>query len=111
MIPKTRPIPSATTPYTAPSATASISDWRRFTASRKVGGGQLPCELLGARRVGRGQGQAQLRVREHVRAVGERDGQRAALLDEEDRHAALADGAERLEERLDDGRREPERGL
>src|SRR5205823_5698906 len=34
-----------------------------------------------------------------------------ALLDEQDRHAALADLAERLEQALDDGRREPERRL
>ena len=61
--------------------------------------------------VGGGQRQPQLGVREHVRAVGERDRQRAALLDEQDRDAVLADAAERLEQRLDDGRREPERRL
>ena len=38
--------------------------------------------------VGGRQRQPQLGVRQHVRPVGERDGQRAALLDEQDRHAA-----------------------
>ncbi len=46
-----------------------------------------------------------------MRAVGERDGQQAALLDEENRDAPLPDRCEHAEERLDDGGREPQRGL
>ena len=53
---------------------------------------------LGVARVVGGQGQPQLAVREHVRAVGERDRPLRALLDEQDREAALADRGERLED-------------
>ena len=53
----------------------------------------------------------QLAVRDHVRAVGERDRALRALLDEQHREAALADRGERVEDDVDDARREPERRL
>ncbi len=59
----------------------------------------------------RSERQAQLGVREHVGAVGERDGEQPSLLDEQDRDPVVAHLPERLEEGLDDARREPERGL
>src|SRR2546427_228262 len=127
MIPKTSPIPTATSPYSAPSATASISCWssviaphpcpewpgpgpdpgqapdlsRRGSArSREVGGG----EPLRVESLARADRQAQLAVREHVRAVGEGRGERGALLDEQDRDPALADLPQRTEDGLDDRR-------
>src|SRR5581483_3914058 len=50
-------------------------------------------------------------VREHVAAVGERNGSLRTLLDEQDREAAFADASERVEHEVDDLRCEPERGL
>jgi hypothetical protein len=44
-----------------------------------------------------------------VRPVGEPGRQLSPLLDEQDRHTAVADLAERAEDRLDDGRSETER--
>ena len=61
--------------------------------------------------IGRGQRHAQLRVREHIRPVGECDGALRALLDEQDRDAAVADFGERAENRVDERRREAERRL
>jgi hypothetical protein len=46
-----------------------------------------------------------------VRAIRERDRHLGALLDEQDRDAAVADSCERLEQRVDDGRGESERRL
>src|SRR5581483_5917233 len=54
---------------------------------------------------------AEVAVREHVRAVCERDRSLRALLDEEDADAALADLLERAEDDVDQLRREPERRL
>src|SRR5439155_7344577 len=133
MIPNTSPIPTATSPYRAPSATASISCCNSVTSgapfrpmsqyltrarywdasrkdeagSREVGGRQP----LGVEGVARADGQPQLAVREHVRAIGERRGERGTLLDEEDRDTAFADLAEGAEDRVDDGRCEAERRL
>src|SRR5206468_9024248 len=50
-------------------------------------------------------------VCDHVRAVGEGDRHLGALLDEEDRDAAVANLGERLEEPLDDRGGETERRL
>ena len=50
-------------------------------------------------------------MREHVRAVGEADGELRPLLDEQDRDAALADLRERGEDVVDHRGRESERGL
>ena len=46
-----------------------------------------------------------------MRAVGERDRALRTLLDEQHREAAVADRGERLEDDVDDARREPERRL
>ena len=62
-------------------------------------------------RVGRRHRQADLAVGHQVRAVGERHGALRALLDEQHGDAALADLGERLEDHVDDLRREAERGL
>ena len=67
--------------------------------------------FVGVVRVGRGQRHPQLPVREHVGPVGERDRALRALLDEQDRDAAVADLRERREDRVDEGRREAERRL
>ena len=53
----------------------------------------------------------QLAVRQHVRAVGERDRALRALLDEQDGDAAVADRGQGGEDRVDHRRREPERRL
>ena len=53
----------------------------------------------------------QLSVGEHVRAIGQRDRALRPLLDEQDRDAAVADLAERGEDRIDHRRRETERRL
>ena len=53
----------------------------------------------------------QLAADEHVRAVGEGDRVERALLDEQDRDAALADPAQRLEDAVDGERRQAERRL
>ena len=116
--PKTRPMPTAISAKIAPSPIASTCTCRS-TASRRKSlrplarrsrevGGDHP---VGVGRVGGGQGQAQLAVREHVRPVGERDRALRALLDEEDREPAVADRAERREHEIDDRRRQAERGL
>ena len=73
----------------------------------------LPCasrrrrvvRVLGAER------QSQLAVREHVGAIGQCDGSLGALLDEQHRETGLANRCECLEDDVDDGRREAERGL
>ena len=52
-----------------------------------------------------------LSVRKDVRAVRERDGPLRALLDEQDREPTVADRRERLEDDVDDARRQAERGL
>ena len=66
---------------------------------------------LGVGRVVGSQREPELAVREHMRAVGERDGALSPLLDEEDPEAPLADRLERREHEVDDRRREPERRL
>ena len=68
-------------------------------------------ELLGVVRVRRSESEAQLAVREHVASVRERDRTLRALLDEEYRDAALADGRKGVEDDVHDARREPERRL
>src|SRR4029079_19538574 len=50
---------------------------------------------------------AQLTADEHVGAVGQGDRVERTLLDEQDRDAALADTAQRLEDAVDRERREP----
>ena len=66
-------------------------------SSGEVGGDDL-VGVVGVRGVER---QPQLAVREHVRPVGERDRALRPLLDEQDRDAALADPAQRLEDAVD----------
>ena len=66
---------------------------------------------VGVAGVGRVEGEPELAVRDQVGAVGEADRALRALLDEQHRHAAAADLGERLEDDVDDLRREAERGL
>src|SRR6202022_880850 len=120
MIPKTSPIPTATSPYSAPSATPSMSCCssvtRRPFRTRRLGSGRRSREV-GGRQPLRVEGflwsdrQAQLRVGHHVRPVGEPRRPLSPLLDEQDRDTAVADLAERAEDCLDDRRSETERRL
>src|SRR5579859_5684844 len=120
MIPKTSPIPTATSPYSAPRATASISCCSSVTSrpfrTRPPGSGRRSREVGGRQPLGvegfpRADRQAQLRIGHHVRPVGEPRRQLRPLLDEQDRDAAVADLAERAEDRLDDRGSETERRL
>jgi len=60
------------------------------------------------RRVVGGQQQPEHAVGEDVRSIRQSDGPLGALLDEEDRKAAVTDRLERREDEVDDGRRQPQ---
>src|SRR4051812_25861823 len=68
-------------------------------------------EPVGVVRILRTEGEAELAVGKHVAAVGERDGALRALLDQEHGDAGLANCGKRLEDVVDDARREAERRL
>src|SRR6187397_608637 len=114
MTPNTRPMPTAMSAKTAPSPIASTCTCRS-TASRRKSPRPLASRTLmtGMRRPSARcpQRQRQLAVREDVRPGGERDGPLCALLDQEDADPTLRDRPQRLEDAIDDRRREPERRL
>ena len=107
--PKTSPIPTAISAYTAPRPTASTSVWASSGGEDHERYAAISLSVSSAS-AGR-ERHPQLAVREDVRAVGERDRALRALLDEQDGHAPVADRGERGEDRVDHLRREPERRL
>src|ERR1700752_4377931 len=107
-------MPTAMSPYSAPSATLSASVWGSVATRRPV--------IRSARQVGRdhalgvagvvpGQRGLQVAVREDGGGVGEGHRALGPLLDEKDRDPLLADLPERFEDDVDHPRREAERGL
>src|SRR5262249_35669653 len=115
--PNTSERPAAASPYRLPSRMPRISCWR--TPVTPVSRSRLDRERPEVRAAHVGVGE-DVRARslphdpavlEHIGAVSQAQRRSDVLLDQEDADAGSTDLAQYREHRLDDARREPERGL